>query len=80
MSCDSCSGSQSSVFVLCCISELAALVGLVDYRTLIGPNHAWKFRSVADPELGSIRRPYTHKKGSALGVMMPQPSTLPHRT
>jgi SGNH hydrolase-like domain, acetyltransferase AlgX len=56
-----------AVIVLCCIAELAALVGLVDYRTLIGPNHAWKFRSVADPELGSIRRPYTHKKGSAVG-------------
>jgi len=55
------------LFVLCCIAELAALAGLVDYRTLIGPSHGWKFRSVADPELGSIRRPHTHKKGSALG-------------
>src|SRR5208283_5076943 len=56
----------SVVFVLFCI-ELPALIGLLDYRTVIGPFHMWWAPNVADPELLAIHRPHARQTGSALG-------------
>lgn len=56
----------SLLFVLFCI-ELPALIGALDYRTVIGPYHMWWAPNVADPELLAIHRPHAHQSGSAMG-------------
>ncbi len=56
----------SVLFVLFCI-ELPALIGVLDYRTVIGPYHMWWAPNITDPELLAINRPHAHQSGSALG-------------
>ena len=56
----------SVLFVLFCI-ELPALIGVFDYRTVIGPYHMWWAPNITDPELLAIHRPHAHQSGSALG-------------
>ena len=56
----------SVVFVLFCI-ELPALIGVLDYRTVIGPFHMWWAPNVADPELVAIHRPHARQTGEARG-------------
>jgi len=56
----------SVLFVLFCI-ELPALIGALDYRTVIGPYHMWWAPNITDPELLAIHRPHAHQSGSALG-------------
>lgn len=58
--------AASIAFVLFCI-ELPALLGLLDFRTLIGPFHMWWAPNIHDPELLAIHRPHAHQTGSALG-------------
>ena len=68
----------SVLFVLFCF-ELPALIGALDYRTVIGPYHMWWAPNIADPELLAIHRPHAHQTGSALGgdiassYQVPQP-------
>jgi len=56
----------SLLFVLFCI-ELPALIGVLDYRTVIGPYHMWWAPNVTDPELLSIHRPHARQTGEARG-------------
>ena len=56
----------SVLFVLFCF-ELPALIGALDYRTVIGPYHMWWAPNVADPELLAIHRPHAHQTGAAMG-------------
>lgn len=56
----------SVLFVLFCI-ELPAMIGVFDYRTVIGPYHMWWAPNITDPELLAIHRPHAHQSGSALG-------------
>ncbi len=56
----------SVFFVLFCI-EFPALIGVLDYRTVIGPFHMWWAPNVADPELVAIHRPHAHQVGEARG-------------
>ena len=53
-------------FVLFCI-ELPALIGVLDYRTVIGPYHMWWAPNVKDPELLAIHRPHARQTGEARG-------------
>ena len=39
----------------------------MDYRTLIGPTHAWWAPNITDPELLHIHRPRAHQSGEARG-------------
>ena len=43
------------------------MIGVFDYRTLIGPYHMWWAPNITDPELLAIHRPHAHQTGSALG-------------
>lgn len=54
------------VFVLCCI-ELPAMMGVLDYRTVIGPYHMWWAPNVKDPKLLAIHRPHARQTGEARG-------------
>jgi hypothetical protein len=56
----------SGAFAWFCL-ELPALLGVLDYRTIIGPFHAWWAPNISDPELGIIHRPHAHQSGSAVG-------------
>src|ERR1700758_3832946 len=56
----------SVAFVLFLI-ELPALLGILDYRTLIGPYHMWWAPNVKDPELLAIHRPGARQQGEARG-------------
>jgi hypothetical protein len=47
--------------------EFPALIEAVDYRTLIGAEHAWWAPNITDRELLHVHRPYAHQRGSALG-------------
>ena len=58
--------ATSVVFVWFCI-ELPALIGAIDYRTIIGPYHMWWAPNVPDPELFAIHRPHARQKGAARG-------------
>lgn len=50
--------------------EFPALIGVFDYRTVIGPEHLWWGPNRTDPELLQIRRPYAHQRGSARGGLI----------
>jgi hypothetical protein len=56
----------SVAFVLFCF-ELPALMGVLDYRTVIGPYHMWWAPNVKDPELLAIHRPHARQTGEARG-------------
>jgi len=56
-----------SVAFVVCLIELPALTQLIDYRTIIGPEHAWWAPNVTDPELLHVHRPRAHQSGSAQG-------------
>jgi lysophospholipase L1-like esterase len=56
----------SFIFTLFLI-EFPALIDVLDYRTLIGPTHAWWAPNVFDPQLLHVHRPYAHQRGSSLG-------------
>ena len=56
----------SAAFVLFCI-ELPALLGVLDYRSVLGPYHMWWAPNVKDPELLAIHRPQAHQQGEARG-------------
>jgi hypothetical protein len=56
----------SVAFVLFCF-EVPALVGVLDYRTVIGPYHMWWAPNVKDPELLAIHRPHARQAGEAHG-------------
>jgi len=58
--------AASFAFILFCF-ELPALLGVIDYRTIIGPYHMWWAPNVHDPELLSIHRPGAHQQGAARG-------------
>jgi hypothetical protein len=47
--------------------ELPALIDVLDYRTLIGPTHAWWAPNIFDPELLHIHRAHAHQTGASLG-------------
>ena len=59
-------GIVSVMFTLFLI-EFPALIEAVDYRTLIGAEHAWWAPNITDRELLHVHRPYAHQRGSALG-------------
>ena len=56
----------SFLFVLL-LFEIPALIQVVDYRTIIGPTHAWWAPNITDPELLHIHRPRAHQSGTARG-------------
>jgi hypothetical protein len=56
----------SVIFVLFCI-ELPALIGVLDYRSVIGPYHMWWAPNVTDPELLAVHRPHARQTGEARG-------------
>ena len=47
--------------------ELPALIDVLDYRTLIGPTHAWWAPNIFDPELLHVHRAHAHQVGASLG-------------
>jgi hypothetical protein len=59
-------GIASVIFTLSLI-EFPALVQVLDYRTMIGAEHAWWAPNITDRELLHVHRPHAHQKGSALG-------------
>jgi len=59
-------GAASFAFILFCF-ELPALLGVIDYRTIIGPYHMWWAPNVPDPELFAIHRPHARQMGTARG-------------
>ncbi|MGO9519603.1 MAG: alginate O-acetyltransferase AlgX-related protein [Candidatus Korobacteraceae bacterium] len=67
----------SVLFVLFCI-ELPALIGIFDYRTVIGPYHMWWAPNISDPELLAIHRPHAHQSGSAMGGDIASSYQIPH--
>jgi lysophospholipase L1-like esterase len=56
----------SFLFVLL-LFEIPALIQAVDYRTIIGPTHAWWAPNITDPELLHVHRPRAHQSGTAMG-------------
>lgn len=56
-----------SIFFVLGLVEFPALIQRIDYRTIIGPEHAWWAPNITDPELLHIHRPYAHQKGSSRG-------------
>ncbi len=59
-------GAASFAFILFCF-ELPALLGVIDYRTIIGPYHMWWAPNVPDPELFALHRPHARQSGTARG-------------
>ncbi len=59
-------GVASFAFILFCF-ELPALLGVIDYRTIIGPYHMWWAPNVPDPELFALHRPHARQAGTARG-------------
>jgi hypothetical protein len=57
---------SSFIFTLFLI-EFPALIDVLDYRTLIGPSHAWWAPNVFDPELLHVHRAHAHQTGASLG-------------
>ena len=57
---------SSFIFAMFLI-ELPALIDVLDYRTLIGPTHAWWAPNIFDPELLHIHRAHAHQAGASLG-------------
>ncbi len=57
---------SSFIFTLFLI-EFPALIDVLDYRTLIGPSHAWWAPNIFDPELLHIHRAHAHQTGASLG-------------
>ncbi|MGA7459042.1 MAG: hypothetical protein WBW69_02365 [Candidatus Korobacteraceae bacterium] len=47
--------------------ELPAITGLLDYRSIMGPFHAWWAPNVSDPELLTVHRPHAQQTGSSRG-------------
>ena len=56
-----------SVFFTLSLIEFPAFTGAVDYRTVIGPEHAWWAPNITDQELLHIHRPHAQQRGSAHG-------------
>ena len=56
----------SVIFTLFLI-EFPALIDVLDYRTLIGPSHAWWAPNIFDRELLHIHRAHAHQSGRSLG-------------
>lgn len=58
--------AASVIFALAMV-EFPALIDMVDYRTMIGPNRAWWAPNIFDPELLHVHRAHAHQSGSSLG-------------
>jgi lysophospholipase L1-like esterase len=56
----------SVIFTLFLI-EFPAWIDVLDYRTLIGPSHAWWAPNIFDRELLHIHRAHAHQSGRSLG-------------
>jgi hypothetical protein len=57
---------SSFIFTVALI-EFPALIDVLDYRTLIGPTHAWWAPNIFDPELLHVHRAHAHQAGASLG-------------
>jgi SGNH hydrolase-like domain, acetyltransferase AlgX len=57
--------------------ELPALIRLVDYRAIIGPQHRYWATTKGDLDLLFIRRPYAHDFGTARGGDVANIASLP---